>query len=217
MSYLLRKLRLLLWLGVCLGPLYGQSVVLTSGGFPTVNGYSPATPVSTQSAPGARLESHLSFGNVAANSGVRRVRISIPVRISATTNYKLELQRTPFSGSSSIQPQDVGFGILNARPQTGNNPKLTAHAASLSINGNFGTNPAFAPLVNGVPHYAATFADLSESPVTVLTGTPTVAEGKLGENDNSILVDLTFVIVPQYFTPGDLTGLSLTLMVTPMP
>ena len=130
MSYLLRKLRLLLWLGVCLGPLYGQSVVLTSGGFPTVNGYSPATPVSTQSGPGAALESHLSFGNVAANSGGRRVRISIPVRISATTNYKLELQRTPFSGSSSIQPQDVGFGILNARPQTGNNPKLAAHATA---------------------------------------------------------------------------------------
>jgi hypothetical protein len=209
-------LPVILGLFICFGPLYAQSVSLTSGGFPTVNGHSPATPVATQSTLGSALESHLNFGDVSAKSGRRLVRISIPVRISATTNYRLELYRTPFMGGS-IQPQDIGFGILNARPQTGNNPKLADHATSLSIVGNFGANPSSAPFVKGAPRYPATFADLGESPTIVLTGVPTVAGGKLGENENSILVDLTFAVAPQYFTPGDLTAFSLSLVITPNP
>lgn len=203
----------LLWW--CLAPtVYGQSVSLTSGGFASVSGEQPGTPLSTQTALGTGLESHLNFGNVAARNSGGRVRITIPLRISATSNYKLELQRSAMMGFG-LQPQDIGFGVCNPRPQTGNNPQLTSDATSLSYSGNFGSNPALAPIINGVPQFAASLNSIETSPTTVFQGVPTVAGGTLGEDNNSILVDLTFVIAPQYFTASDMTGLNLMLMISP--
>lgn len=200
---------------LCFAPtIYGQSVSLTSGGFAVVSGEQPGTPLSSQTALGTGLESHLNFGNVAARNSGGRVRITIPLRISATSNYKLELQRSAIMGLG-VQPQDIGFGVLNPRPQTGNNPQLTSNATSISISGNFAMNPASAPVVNGVPQFAASLNNILDSPTTVLTGVPTVADGTLGEDANSILVDLTFVIAPQYFTASDMNTFNLMLMISP--
>ena len=211
------KFWVILLLFACGASVQAQSVSLTSGGFVSVSGQLPGTPMSMQSPLGTGLQSHINFGDVVSNSAGRRVRIIIPVRVSATTNYKIQLQRLSTDGNGGVQPQDIGFGVLNARPQTANNPKLTANATNLSINGNFGSNPSAAPVINGSPQFAATIADISESPTTILTGVPTVADGSLGENDNSILIDLTCVIVPQYFALNDLSALSLTLIITPLP
>lgn len=186
-----------------------QDVSLTSGGFPSVSGHLPGTPVSTQSSVGTKLNSQINFGDLSANISGRRVRVTVPIRISAKTNYQVELQRVAHSGGS-IKAADIGFSVLNIRPQTGGNPKLSSNALNVSLTGNFGANPTNPP-------FAATLADIGESPTVVLTGSPTVADGDLGENANSILVDLTFVIAAQYFTPTDLSALSLTLKISPLP
>lgn len=209
MKFTLDKIWLLLFVLLGAAGAAAQDVSLTSGGFPSVSGHLPGTPVSTQSSVGAKLDSQINFGDVSANISGRRVRVTVPIRISARTNYQIELQRVAGNGGS-VKASDIGFGILNVRPQTGSNPKLAANAINVSIAGNFGTNP-----VN--PPFAATLAAIGESSTVVLTGAPTIGGGELGENDNSILVDLTFVIAAQYFTPSDLSALNLMLKISPLP
>jgi hypothetical protein len=197
-------------------PAQTDTVSLTSGGAPFVSGHLPTTPSSTQSPIGKPVNAHLNFGDVAAGLPGRRVTIRIPIRISATTNYKVEIKRSNVNGEG-INLTDIGFGVGNARPQTGANPKLSAGATNITAVGNFGSNPATSPVVNGVPQYSATLANLDEIPVTVLTGLPTVAGGNLGEDSNSVLVDLIFVIKPQYFTPAAASLINLTLIISPLP
>ena len=191
-----------------------QKVSITSGGFPSVSGHAPGTPVSTQRALGQTIAAGLVFGDVSPNGiSSRRVVIKLPVRISAKRTYKVELQRIAFN-DTSIQPSDIGFGIGNVRPQNFGSDKLTATATNINILGNFGTNPVTALLVNGTPRYQSSLADIFTTPTPIFTGGRTVKRGILGEDGNSILVDLTFVITPQYYTPTDLSNLRVTIMIT---
>ena len=191
-----------------------QTALITSGGFVSVSGQIPGTPVSTENMNGQPIAANLRFGDVSPN-GIwsRRVVMRMPIRISADCNYKVEVQRISFD-NMSIQPSDIGFGIGNARPQIAGSPNLTANAAEISILGNFAANPIIAPVVNGSPHYQNTLANISESPTPVFYGVPTAAGGKVGEDSNSILVDLTFVIVPQYYTPTENLNLNLILVIS---
>lgn len=208
-----------IWLAICFilfaSACFAQinTVSLTSGGFASVSGQTPGTPLSTQTGAGQILAANLNFGDIGACAGQRRVRITMPIRISASTQYKIELQRSGIS--DGIQPKDIGFGIGNIRPQMGGN-YLTGDATNLNINGTFAVNPYIAPVINGVPKYEATLADIGENPTIVLTGVPTVAKGDVGEDGNSVLVDLTFVVVPQYFTPTDLSNIMLTILISPL-
>ena len=93
---------------------------------------------------------------------------------------------------------------------------MTSNALSVNFLEKFGTNPAIAPVVGGIPKFEATLADIMET--TVLTGVPTVSsENNFEKDDGSILIDLTFVIVAQYFTPSDSGNLSLTITASPIP
>ena len=192
-----------------------QTALISSGGFVAVSGQVPGTPVSSENMIGQPIAANLQFGDVSPN-GIqsRRVVMRMPIRISADCNYKVELRRISFD-NTGIQPSEIGFGIGNARPQIGGSPNLTVNAADINIIGNFSANPIIAPVVNGLPHFQNTLADISESLTPVFYGVPTVAGGKAGEDTNSILVDLTFVIVPQYYTPTDSTRLNVTLVITP--
>ncbi len=216
MTFLTRKIWLIAVYTLLFSGVYAQSstVSLTSGGFASVGGQRPGTPLSTQSPAGQTLSANLNFGDIATTVNDRRVRITMPIRISATTNYKIEIQRTSFS-EGGIEPKDIGFGIGNIRPQS-SGIGLTANAANLGISGNFASNPLTAPIQNGTPIFGATLANIAETPTVILTGVPTVAEGDLAEDKNSILVDLTFVIVPQYFSPVDSSTMNLILTISPL-
>ncbi len=193
---------------------HAQTVVITSGGFVSVSGQIPGTPVSTESMVGQPIAANLNFGDASPNGmWSRRVVIRMPIRISADCNYKVELQRASF-GNTSIRPSDIGFGIGNARPQISGSPNLTANALNVNYFGEFGSNPITAPMVNGSPRYRNTLADISESPTPVLTGVPTVAGGAAGDDSNSILADLIFVIVPQYYTPTENSNLNVTILIS---
>ena len=214
MKYGIIQLCLVVFFTITIVNADAQTAVISSGGFVSVSGQIPGTPVSTENALGQPIAANLRFGDVSPN-GIwsRRVVMRMPIRISADCNYKVEVQRISFD-NTSIQPSDIGFGIGNVRPQIAGSPNLTANAAEINVSGNFASNPIIAPVVNGSPHYQNTLANISESLTPVFYGVPTAAGGKVGEDSNSILVDLTFVIVPQYYTPTENSNLNLTLVIS---
>lgn len=196
------KFWLILFFLICAVGTFGQTdaLVLTSGGYPTVNGHRPTTPVSNQTAAGTNLVANLNFGDVSPFAyGSRRIIITMPIRIKAATNYKLELQCAA-AVSSGIKLSDIGFGIR----EKGDAVNM------ITIAGNFGANPATAQIVNGSPRFQATLADLLEKPTAILTGTPTI----VNKSNGYISLDLIFVIVPQYFTPTDLFNPNITMRLT---
>ncbi len=219
MSRRLRHLIFLLFLMLTAAHLAAaqETVSLTSGGSPTVSGHLPTTPVSTESPIGSELVANLNFGDVApASDGVRKIKITIPIRISATQNYKVELQRASANGLE-ISPSDIGFGVTNVRPQIAGSKLLATNAASgVTIAGKFGSNPMSAPVIQGIPQFQSTLADVGTNPTIIFTGVPTIEKGSFDDNGNSILVDLTFVIVAQYFAAEDVANLNLAISITPM-
>lgn len=177
---------------------------LTSGGFPRVANNSLGTAASSQTRAGTKLIANLNFGNVAPiGLGARRIRITMPIRISATTNYRVELQKIQFGGDG-IRPSDIGFGVS------------AAINAQILVAGNFAADPTTARIINGYPQFAATLADIAETPTVIFTGAPVTARQKAGDNDDSITVDLNFVVVAQYFTPTDNAQISLQLTIVPL-
>ncbi len=191
-----------------------KSVMLTSGGFTVVEGQMPGTPPSIQSPSGSPLTgASLNFGEVAAVNGLpRRVIIKVPIRISAAKPYKLEMEVTPVTGQS-IKLSDIGFGIENIRRQPSANAKWTITATDVLITDNrLTSNPGAVKVIKGIPQFDAT---LAYTPPVILTGMPTVADGELGEDGNSILIDLKFVIVEQYFMP-DSFNFNLSLKIVPL-
>lgn len=214
MKFCLLQLCLVMLFAVGAVSVEAQTALISSGGFVSVSGQVPGTPVSTANMIGQPIAADLHSGDVSPN-GIqsRRVVMRMPVRISADCYYKVELQRVSFN-NQSIQPSDIGFGISNARPQIAGSPNLTVNAADINIPGNFAANPIIAPVVNGLPRYQSTLANISESLTPVFYGVPTISGGKAGEDSNSILVDLTFVIVPQYYTPTENSNLNLTLVIS---
>src|SRR6185369_4486449 len=112
------------------------------------------------------------------------------------------MQATILAGSSGVQATDIGFGVGNFRAQVPGSVRLTANAVSgITTSGSFGTDPSLAANnSDGQPQYQATLNNISTASATqIFTGPTTVLSGAIGSNNNSILADLTFVIVPQYF------------------
>ncbi len=206
----------ILFLLFCASGVLAQSttVSLTSGGFPTVIGEQPGTPLSTQSAIREPLEASLNFGDLSPFVyGSRRVIIKTPIRISAKKNYKVEAQRLGSGGS--VGPDHIGFGISNVRLQVPGDPKNTENATSLTIMGNFGSDPTQAPSRNGSLQFQSSLATVGESSTLLFTGFPTAkGGGHVNKDDGSILVDFIFVIGAQYYSANTLSNLRLVLTVT---
>lgn len=198
----------------CIFPVIAQqeTVSLTSGGAAFVSGYSPMTPLSVNSPIGTPINARLNFGDISPKGMGKFVRITLPVRISATSGYRVEIQRAS-SPNDDFDLSNIGFSIGNARPQTTINPALANDAANISVVHPFGISKSVSS--RKTSSYSATFANVSETPTLVFTGNPTVAKGILGDDGSSILVDFTFTIAAQYYTPQNLMNLTLNLKITP--
>lgn len=196
----------------------GQNTVsLTSGGFIVVSGEIAGTPLSTQSPAGQPVSAQIHFGDSSPSLyGSRRIVVKMPIRISATVNYKIEFQRISIA-DRSVQPSAIGFGIVNIRAQNSGSNELKSNAASVS-GGNFLNNPIDCPLIQGKPHFTTTLADIAESPTLVLSGVPTVnseSADDLGKDETSILADLIFVLPAQYYDPTKPFSLRLNMTISP--
>lgn len=194
-----------------------NSVSLTSGGFIVVSGQSPDTPISSQSQLGQPISAQLNFGNISPSLNLsRQIIIKVPIRISATTKYKVEFQRLSI-GDSSVNPADIGFGVMNIRPQIPNSIELYKNAVSGINAGIFLNNPMSIKIQNGKTKYTTSLENISESPTLVLSGVPTVKSElseDLGKAETSILIDLVFVVATQYYDPNKPFGLSLNMNIS---
>jgi hypothetical protein len=204
----------------------GQNTVsLTSGGFIVVSGENPGTPLSMQSPSGKPISTQINFGDVSPSvHSSRRIIIKMPIRISATVNYKIEFQRISIN-DSSVKPSDIGFGITNIRAQRSGSHKLATNSLNITGAGNFLNDPAMCPIINGKPKFTATLNDISESPTLILSGVPTVNESDdnlksesaedLGKDETSILADLIFVVSAQYYDADKPFSLRLNMTISP--
>jgi hypothetical protein len=191
---------------------------LTSAGLPAVTGALPGTPVSIQSAAGTRLTAVLNFGDVGARNPNPQVRIVMPIRVSADTAYKVEVQRSIINGSSGVQPADIGFGVGQFRPQLPAPNRLTSNAVSgITTRGTFGSDPSAAPRDrNGRPQFQASLNQIATgAPTVIFSGPDMVAQGDAGDDRNSVLADLTFVITPQFYAVTSSFTIMLTVTISP--
>jgi hypothetical protein len=195
-----------------------NNVSLTSGGFIMVSGESPGTPLSTQSAQGKPIAAQISFGDASPSVNFsRRIIVKMPIRISASTNYKIEFQRL-LIGDNAVNPSDIGFGITNIRPQIIGSSELRKDALNLNGANNFFNDPCTSPIINGRPKFLTTLENIGEDPTLVLTGVPTVASEKsddVGKDETAILADLVFVLAPQYFDASKSSNLKINMTITP--
>jgi len=188
---------------------------LTSGGAPPVTGTRAGTAASTDSAVGNTITATLNFGDVSLLNINSQVKIVVPIRISTTANYSVRVQATIIAGGSGVQATDIGFGVGNFRAQVPGSVRLTANAVSgITTSGAFGTDPSLAANdSDGQPQFLATLNNISTAGATqIFSGPATALFGLVGFNATSVLADLTFIIVPQFFTPT--ASFSVTLTIT---
>lgn len=193
-------------------------VSLTSGGFPAGSGVSVGTPPSSQSPAGTTILATLNFGDLGPRAYSGKVRIVLPVRVSSTVPYHVTVQRAAAGAPGGIKPADIGFGVGNFRPQQAAGARLIPDAVrGLLAAATFGGDPSTGRVVNGQPRFNATLEQVDEgAPTVVFNGPATVADlADLGTDRGSILADLTFVVVPQYFTPSSSFGMVLIISISP--
>jgi hypothetical protein len=131
-------------------------VSLTSGGFPSGSGVSVGTPPSSQSPAGTTILATLSFGDLGPRAYSGKVRIVLPVRVSATVPYRVTVQRAD-AGTGGLKASDIGFGVVNFRTQQSSGARLSPDAIGGIIPAaNFGGDPSNARVVNGRPRFNAT-------------------------------------------------------------
>src|ERR1043166_7593737 len=202
--------------GVC----RAQGVSLTSGGFPAAAGVSVGAPPSSQSSAGTTLVATLNFGDLSPRAYSSKVRVVLPVRVSASTPYRVTVQRAGPEARGGLRPADVGFGVGNFRPQQPSGARLRSDALSGIVPAaTFASDPSSAHVAGGQPRFSATLEQVSDSaPTVVFNGPATVADhADLGTDRGSILADLSFVVVPQYFTPSSSFDVVLIINISPNP
>jgi hypothetical protein len=219
MKGILRSTLILLTIGGLLQVCYGQTgnYQLTSGGSPTVTGTATGTAASVQSATGTTLTATLNFGDVSMRNPNAMVSIVMPIRIStrAAGTYRVRVQRTAIGGASGVQAANIGFGVRNFRAQITPNSLRATALSGIVTSGTFGTDPRTAPInADGQPTFSATLNNISTfTPTQIFSGPQTTSSGNYGTNGGSILADLVFVIVPQFYTPTGSFTTTLTITI----
>ena len=219
MKRILRLTLVLLAVSGLLQVSYGQAgnYQLTSGGSPTVTGTATGTAASVQSATGTSLTATLNFGDVSMRNPNTRVSIVMPIRISTKADYRVFVQRTAIGAGSGVQAVNIGFGVRNFRAQVTPNSLRATALSGIVTSGSFGTDPSTAPLnADGQPTFSATLNNISTAtPTQIFSGPQTTSTGNYGTNGGSILADLVFVIVPEFYTPTTSFTTTLTITIGP--
>lgn len=131
---------------------------------------------------------------------------TVQVILRSNTAYTLTAQVAISSGFGIVANgdaalADVGFGVSNLVNSGG---KVFGDPASAStITAGFEDDPSLAVKdVDEEPTFSSTLDDLTAG-VTVLSGPRISNRGGVGSPNNGLLVDSTFAIAPQFYTPTD--------------
>jgi hypothetical protein len=158
----------------------------------------------------------LNFGDVSPFNDRNTIVGVVPVRVSAGCSYTIGMKRSGSHTFGGLRPSDIGFGVRNIRAEIAGSGKLQAGALGVSILGQFADDPRNVKVIEGLPRYSATLEHISEGvDSAILQGPATAADSDVGSDGGSILADLIFVIVPQYFDPSEGTNMTLELTINP--
>jgi hypothetical protein len=182
-------------------------VELTSVGSASLSGNTVAAFPGGTSTPqsgaagGDPLLVNVDFGEVGPSNTSPFVRVQVPLQLRSNGAYVLSIQRTAFSTASDIQPQDVGFGLVDFTRQgtgtiagTDNNgtqgdPTLAANGSPNATTGRFEFTQAKGDLAD----FQTLTSILNGS--RILSPVPRLNSGSL--NFNAI-----FAIKPQFYQSG---------------
>lgn len=194
-----------------------KSSDLRTGGAATPNNGASVTTASTAN---DALAVSLNFADASPNqSNVSATSpymyATVPVRMRSNSNYEVFAFRAGTLNSTNIEDfraSDVGFAIINVTRGTGG---LHSAGTDTTTSG-FGSDPTTAPIVNGLPSYSKTLADVdTASGVTkILSGSRISQGGDNTSTDNFNTADLRFAVKPQYYTPGTYTETVKVYIVT---
>ena len=181
-----------------------QSFDISSGGQPTITGALGGS-VSGSSSPLNDLVVTINFGEVSPANGNGVVKVVVPVAVRSRNPYKVTVSVTGSGNAnpSAIQLTDIGFGLSNMRPLGGK--AQICNSSSHLIYTPFGNDPSasFTLDASGRVAYPSDLSNISGA-TTILSG-PKLTQGTSTSrrDDDAWVFDAVFVIVPQYFAPGN--------------
>jgi hypothetical protein len=182
-------------------------VELTSNGSATLSGNTVAAFPGSTSTPqsgaagGDALLVNIDLGEIGPNNTSLFVRAQVPLQLRSNGAYVLSIQRTTFTTSSDILPQDVGFGLvdftrLGIGTIAGTDMNGTQGDPTLAANGS--PNPT-----TGRYEYTQAKGDLADfgTATSILNGSrilsPVPRLNAGGLNFNAV-----FSVKPQFFQSG---------------
>jgi len=170
------------------------------------------TPENTESGvntPGVQndpLDFVLTVGDVAAGNNLNDFAGgAVQLILRSNTTYSLAAEVTSSSSlagsiaNGDMVLADIGMG-LSSLASSGDGSRVMAHAST--IQNSFGNDPTSAALgVDGDPTFTTSLGDLDAGAVTVLSGGRISRRGGRNSPNNGLLVDVSFAVAPQYYTP----------------
>ena len=138
---------------------------------------------------------------------------TVQLMLRSNTAFNLNAQVTASSGwgtaaAGDAALTDVGFGIgglANSGAKVFGDP-----ATGSTITAAFANDPgAAAKDADGEPIFSSTLGDIAAS-TQVLTGPRISNRGGIGSPNNGMLVDCTYAIGPQFYTPADPVSATVT-------
>lgn len=222
--YAMNRLRLLavLVLTDCLvfstvHPVLAAKFDMGSAGLPTITG-SVGGSVTGSSTLLSSLVVTVNFGELSPVNTNQVVKVVVPIAMRSDSPYQMVVSRTGSVGSdaNAVQFSDIGFGIQNLR-SFGDQPS-TCGGNSIIANP-FNNDPSLTYTINGTTgrvQYSSSLANLGTSTL-ILNGPKLSANfGASGSNDGWAF-DAILTIVPQYYTLGTFSGITLTFTISTGP
>lgn len=184
---------------------------IASGGLATISSTAFGGSVVSNPSLNANLAVTVNFGEISPINTAPFIRATIPVAIRSRENYQITvtISGTVSADPNAVKLSDIGFGIQNLR-------SLGSDARPCGINSiirsPFNNNPSTSVTINpttGRAQYPSSLANIVGS--TIVINGPRLTRNRGGwgrDNDNGYVFDAILVIVPQWYTVGNI---SLTL------
>lgn len=197
-------LRIVGFLLVTTGYSAAQTYDISSGGLPTLSGSQGGSIVGTSSTV-TDLNVTINWGEVSPSNTSGIITANVPIAVRSFAAYQISAS---VSGGTNVNPQalqssDVGFGLARTFTRMGNLSRTCSSADT--FNPAITANPATGITTNaaGRTTYVSSLATITGS--TVILSGPTLsttAAGTIRRTDNGWILNLIFVMTPQFYAPG---------------
>lgn len=208
-----------LWLLLTATGIFGQTLDISSGGFPTVIG-SNTVMVTANSSTLQDLNVSINLGDISPFNTAGTIKITVPVAIRSIVPYQVEVASNGSfdSNPKAFQAEDIGLGFQNFSSMGINAAQCTQSTHDFRIP--FDNNPESGMTLDssGRVVYYSSVANIGVSSI-VLSGPRLSLDSGPSVNrdpDNGHIFDIIFVVKPQFYAPGNFS-LNLTFTISDGP